>query len=132
MLRLKEKPSEWQKFVAVMGATPTLIVWLAWGRGKLSLHLPVLVTAVVLAVLVVSLIRPRWFRGFYRMGMTISYRIGLVFGKGLLFLFFLFLVTPLGWLLRLAGKDLLHMKRTSAEPTWWREARDNRDFDRMF
>jgi len=132
MLRLKEKPSEWQKFVAVMGATPTLIAWMAWWRGKVSLPLPIVITTAVLLVLLVSLIRPQWFRGCYRVGMTISYHMGLVFGKILLFVFFLLLVTPLGWLLRLAGKDLLQLKRGATEKTWWRPARDNREFDRMF
>lgn len=132
MLRLKEQPSEWQKFVAVMGVMPVALAWLAWWRGKLQLPLTISVTTAAVLVLLISLLRPRWFRGFYRLGMTISYHLGLMFGKILLFVFFLSLVTPLGLLLRLAGKDLLHLKRNPADQTWWRESRDNRDFDRMF
>jgi len=132
MLRLKEKPSEWQKFVAVMGAAPSLVAWLAWWRGKVPIALPTVITSIALLVLAVALVRPGWFRGFYRLGMTVSYRIGMVIGTILLFLFFLLLVTPLGWLLKLAGKDLLNLKREGAAKTWWHPARDNREFDRMF
>ena len=32
MLRLKENPREWQKFVAVMGTAANLIVWMLWWR----------------------------------------------------------------------------------------------------
>jgi hypothetical protein len=76
--------------------------------------------------------RPAWFRSFYRLGMTVSYHMGLVFGKVLLTVFFFVMVMPLGLLLRLLGKDLLELKRHPADKTWWRPARNNREFDRMF
>jgi hypothetical protein len=64
MLRLKENPREWQKFVAVMGTAANLIVWMLWWRGRLPLAVPVAVAALALLVLIVALICPRWFRGF--------------------------------------------------------------------
>jgi hypothetical protein len=131
MLRLKENPREWQKFVTVMGTAANLIVWMLWWRGRLPLAVPVAVAALALAVLIVALICPRWFRGFYRGGMTVSFHIGQVVGKVLLTVFFFLVVTPLGLLLRLMGKDLLQLKRSPAK-TWWQSAGNNRDFDRMF
>jgi hypothetical protein len=132
MLRLKEKPSEWQKFVAVMGTVANLIVWMLWWRGRLPLAAGVTVAALAVLALVAALVQPRWFRGFYRGGMTVSFHIGQVIGKVMLTLFFFVLVTPLGWLLRLCGKDLLELKRKPDEQTWWRPARNSREFDRMF
>jgi len=132
MLRLKENPREWQKFVAVMGTAVNLIVWMMWWRGRLPLAAPVAVAALALAALLAALLRPRSFRGFYRAGMTVSYHFGQVIGKVLLTVFFFLLLTPLALLLRLMGKDLLKLKRPPAAPTWWQPARNNRDFDRMF
>ena len=131
MLRLKENPREWQKFVAVMGTVANLIVWMLWWRGRLPVVVPVAVAALALLVLIAALIQPRWFRGFYRGGMTVSYHFGQVVGKVLLTVFFFLFLTPLGLLLRLMGKDLLKLKRTPAA-TWWQPAKNNRDFDRMF
>jgi len=132
MLRLKEKPSEWQKFVAVMGVAANLPAWLAWWRGKIPLTIPVTVASITLAVLLLALIQPRWFRGFYRGGMTVSFHIGQVIGKVMLTLFFFIAVTPLGLLLRLTGKDLLQLKTNPTDKTWWRPAKNSREFDRMF
>ncbi len=53
-------------------------------------------------------------------------------GKVLLSLFFFIVVTPMGLLLRLLGKDLLQLKRTAETKTYWQKAKNNRDFDRMF
>ena len=131
MLRLKENPREWQKFVAVMGTAANLIVWMLWWRGRISITIPAAVAALALMVLISALLRPRWFRGFYRAGMTVSFHLGQVVGKVLLTVFFFLFLTPLGLLLRLMGKDLLQLKRSPAK-TWWQPARNNRDFDRMF
>jgi hypothetical protein len=132
MLRLKEDPREWQKFAAVMGVVANLIVWMLWWRGLVPIVVPLVVATLALTVLIAALIRPRRFRGFYRAGMTASYHIGQIAGKILLTAIFLLLVTPMGLLLRLMGKDLLALKRSPAAKTWWQPARDNRDFDRMF
>jgi hypothetical protein len=132
MLRLKENPREWQKFVGVMGLSLNLPCWLLWWRGASGLSLPVAAVVVSVLVLLVALIQPRWFRGFYRLGMTVSYHMGLFVGKILLAVFFFLLVTPLGLLLRCLGKDLLQFVKQPGDKTWWQPAKNNRAFDRMF
>ena len=132
MLRLQEKPVEWQKFVAVMGTVANLIVWMMWWRGRIQMTVPLVVAALALIALLASFIWPRCFRGFYRGGMTVSFHFGQVVGKVMLTIFFFVILTPLALLLRLMGKDLLNLKRSSAEQTWWQPAKNNRDFDRMF
>lgn len=132
MLRLKENPREWQKFVAVMGVAANLIAWLAWWRGKIPLAAPIVVASLAVAALMAALIQPRWFRGFYRGGMTVSFQIGQTIGKVMLTIFFFVVVTPMGLLLRLLGKDLLGLKKGPANKTWWRPAKNSREFDRMF
>ncbi len=132
MLRLKEKPIEWIKFTAVIGVAVNAVLWLLWRRGILPIAVPV--AAVVIAVLFViaAIIRPDRFRGFYRGGMTVSFQIGQTMGKVMLVLFFFVFVTPMGLILRLFGKDLLRLKRTPGEETYWHPAKSSREFDRMF
>ena len=86
--------------------------------------------AMVLAVCA-CVIQPRWFRGFYRVGMTANFRVGQALGWVWLTLFFLVVLTPLGLLLRAFGKDLLSMKRRKTD-TYWRAARPPGGFDRQF
>jgi hypothetical protein len=131
MLRLKENPREWQKFVAVMGVVANVLAWLPWWRGHLPLAVPMTVALLTVLALGAALIRPQWFRGFYRGGMKISFQIGQVIGKVMLTLFFFIVVTPMGLLLRLLGKDLLQMRRND-DKTWWRPAKNSREFDRMY
>ena len=132
MLRLKEKPSEWIKFTAVMGISLNGMLYLLWQKGFIPGVVFWVAVGVALAAIVVAMIRPYWFRGFYRGGMRFSFETGQIMGKGLLIFFFFFFVTPMGLMLRLLGKDLLQLKKTPEKKTYWQKAKNNRDFDRMF
>jgi hypothetical protein len=132
MLRLKEKPIEWIKFTAVIGLVVNIILWLLWWREGLPIAAPVTTVVIALLAVITASFRPYWFRGFYRGGMTFSFQIGQVIGKILLTLFFFIFVTPLGLLLRLRGKDLLLLKKTPDDKTYWHKGKNDREFDRMF
>lgn len=132
MLRLKEKPIEWIKFTAVMGLVVNIVLWLLWRRNVLPIAAPVTTAVIALLAVLTASFRPYWFRGFYRGGMTVSFHFGQIIGKILLTLFFFLFVTPLGIVLRLFGKDLLRIKRTPGEETYWHQAKNSHEFDRMF
>jgi hypothetical protein len=132
MLRLQEKPSEWIKFTAVMGIACNMVVALLWWRGGLSFSSLMMTAFVALVVVLTSMARPFWFRAFYRGGMTVSFSFGQAIGRILLFLLFAILVIPLGLILRLCRKDLLQLKPLPQGETYWRTARNNRNFERMF
>lgn len=132
MLRLKEKPSEWIKFTAVIGVAVNVPLALLWWKGALPGVVSLIAAGAALSAISTALIRPHWFRGFYRGGMTFSYHVGQIFGKVLLTVFFFIIVTPMGLLLRLLGKDLLKLKGTSDQTTYWQKAKSSREFDRMF
>jgi len=125
-LKLKENPREWLKFTAVMALLVSVLSFLLYRPA-----FPFVLGIAVLA-LIVCAVRPRWFRGFYRGGMTVSFHIGQVIGRILLTVFFLVIVTPLGLLLRLSGKDLLQLKRPTGANSYWRVAKTGNQFDRMF
>src|SRR5256885_17217061 len=90
------------------------------------------VVGIAAFTLIVCALRPRLFRGFYRAGMTISFYIGQVMGRILLTVFFILVVTPLGLLLRLAGKDLLQLKRPPGAGSYWRPAKTSNQVDCLF
>ncbi len=131
-LKLKEEPREWFKFTVVMALMVVIITALLI-RSKVLPPLALLYVGILLHFTLVSCwMRPSWFRGFYRVGMTCSFRVGQTLGFVWLSIFFLFLLTPLGWLLRLTGKDLLGLKRAPGAASYWRQSRPPGSFDRMF
>ena len=123
--KLKENPREWLKFTAVMALFFSVLSFMLFRRA-----FPYVMGTAAFA-LIVCAIRPRLFRGFYRGGMTASFHIGQMMGRVLLTVFLVIVVTPLGLLLRLAGKDLLQLKRPRAT-SYWRTAKTANQFDRMF
>ena len=130
-LKLKEEPKEWLKFTTVMAAVAVAVAFVLHRRKVIGVEsLAGIAIALVLAVGACA-VRPHWYRGFYRVGMTASFRVGQTLGWVWLTLFFLLVLTPLGLLLRVFGKDLLAMKRRKAD-TYWRAARPLGGFDRQF
>jgi len=47
-------------------------------------------------------------------------------------LFFLFIIIPLGLVLRLMGKDPLRLRRPRQTATYWNQARESNPLDRLF
>jgi hypothetical protein len=131
-LKLKEEPAEWLKFTAVMALMLALVAGLLLRRKLIAREVFGGVVVVLLLALLAGWIRPRLVRGLYRGGMTVSFHFGQVMGKVLLTILFLVVVTPLGLLLRLMGKDLLRLKRRRDVTTYWQPAKSNKQFDRQF
>ena len=130
-LKLKEDPKEWLKFTAVMAVLAGFVSFLLFRRKVISTNALTIVGTVLGLILIVCWLKPRWFRVFYRAGMRVSFRIGQVVGWVWLMLFFLLVLTPLGLVLRLLGKDLLALKRRNV-PTYWHPAKNSNQFDRQF
>ena len=130
-LKLKEKPSEWRKFFAVLTVIPVVASVLLWRKRGWDPQVFYLTAGIALALIVLSFVWTRPFRVVYRVGMTASFYVGQVMGTVLLTLFFFLLVTPLSLALRLAGKDLLSLRRSKAA-SYWQPAKNNTHFDRQF
>jgi len=69
-LKLKENPREWQKFTASVAVLLAAATAALWKRQIISPPLLILVLIVLGLLLLACLIRPRWFRCFYRAGMA--------------------------------------------------------------
>ncbi|HEV2455710.1 MAG TPA: hypothetical protein VGY98_15705 [Verrucomicrobiae bacterium] len=131
-LNLKDRPAEWRKtaLLSVLGLA-LISSLLAW-RHIISKHawLGILVGLAVLAI--VAALKPRWFRGYHILSMRIGFFVSHWLGRFLLALFFLFILTPVGWGLRLAGKDPLRLKRPANAATYWQDAKEPGPLDRLF
>jgi hypothetical protein len=130
--KLSEDPGHWRTFMLQLcGLLALLDSWLAW-RGTIhaDLWLQLLVGLVGLAI--AAWLRPRWFRGFYYTGMTVSAWLGDKMGRVILTLMFLLIFVPLGWALRLAGYDPLALRKPRGSSSYWRSARKAGRLDQMF
>src|SRR4051812_10346092 len=121
--KLKENPKEWLKFTTAVCIVASVVIAGLSRRGVIRDELTWTLFAVVLTLLCIAALKPRWFRPLYRAGMSTMFYIGQVVGRVLLALIFLFVVTPLALLLRLLGKDLLRLRRNPAATSYWHPAK---------
>lgn len=131
-LKLKEDPKEWRKTALLSAAG--LALWSALLRWRRVLSPPAWIAALVILALVMlcAVIWPRAFRGYYRVSSRIGFWISQTIGQVLLAIFFLFVLTPVGLVLRMCGKDLLRLKRPPESATYWNKAKETSPLDRMF
>jgi hypothetical protein len=131
-LNFKEDPKEWRKSALLTALGLALLSSLLCWRK----HLPVNVWLGLLALLglvaILAVLEPRWFRGWYRLSLRLGFYSSQFLGRCGLIIFFIFILTPLGWILRLMGKDPLQLKRPSNAATYWHRARDCNPLDRLF
>jgi len=131
-LQFKENPKEWRKsaLLTALGLA-VLSTLLRWRR-----HLPANYWLVLLALLgsiaICAVLQPRWFRGWYRLSLRLAFYSSQFIGRCVLFVFFIFILTPLGWVLRFMGKDSLQLKSPPNAATYWHPARDCSPLDRLF
>ena len=131
-LKFLEDPKEWRKstLLTALGLA-ILSSLLRWRR-----HLPVNAWYAMLGVLaiaaIIALFRPRWCRGWYRLSLRLGFYTGQFAGRCVLMMFFICILTPVGWILRLAGKDPLQLKRPRDVATCWQPAKNPGPLDRLF
>ena len=99
-------------------------------------HLPPNVSCVLLALLglvaICAVLQARWFRGWYRLSLRLGFYSSQFIGRCVLLVFFIFILTPLGFVLRLVGKDSLQLKHPPSATTYWHQARECNPLDRLF
>ena len=89
------------------------------------------------AFLLTALVVPGVLRPVYKVWMTLALALGWVMTRVILIAAFVLLVTPVGLLLRLCGKDLLDLRFDPASPGgYWKErdptADKERDYEKQF
>ena len=131
-IKYQEDPKEWRKstLLTVLGLA-IINGMLDWRRGGLTKYCPVVVMTLGLVTLCV-LLRPRWFRGWYRLSLRLGFYSSQFIGRCVLAVFFVCILTPVGLGLRLVGKDPLQLKSSKASTTYWHPVRETGPLDRLF
>jgi 4-amino-4-deoxy-L-arabinose transferase-like glycosyltransferase len=131
-LKFKEDPKEWRKQALLAAFGIALICSVLRWRRVLTPHVWLTVLAVCALLAVCSCLRPNWFRGYYRLSMRLGFASSRILGFVALVLFFIFILTPVGLVLRIAGKDPLQLRRPSGTETFWQSAHQPNSLDRLF
>ena len=131
-LRYKEDPAEWRKssLLTLLGLAviSSLLRW----RKHLPANYFYAIIALLGAVALCAVLQPRWFRCWYRLSLRLGFYSSQFIGRCVLLFFFIFILTPLGLILRLLGKESLQIKSPSGASTYWQAARDSSPLDRLF
>ena len=131
-LNLKDEPKEWRKSALLAAVGLALISSLLRWRHHIAQQTWLVFLALLMVVAVAAAFQPRWFRGYHLLSMRAGFVISQLLGRMFLILFFLFVLTPVGLILRLAGKDPLQLKRPATADTFWQTAKDTSPLDRLF
>jgi len=131
-LNFKEDPKEWRKSALLTALGLAILSSVLRWRKHLSADVLCTVLALLAVVAICAVLQPRWFRGWYRLSLRLGFYSSQFIGRCVLAIFFVFILTPLGWVLRLMGKDPLQIKRPPNAATCWHPARDCNPLDRLF
>jgi hypothetical protein len=131
-LNLKEDPKEWRKSALMTALGLAILSAVLRWRHILPVNTWYAVLGVLAVVAVCACLQPCWFRGHYRFSTRLGFAISQFAGRVVLLGFFLLVMTPLGWVLRLAGKDPLQLKRPSDARTYWHQAKACSPLERLF
>ena len=130
-LVLKEDPRVWRNFALVLCAVLLLLCCLAFRRGLLTVRGLVILVGLLFTAGAIAWIFPVLFRTVYRVGMTVSFRIGQVAQLILLSLIYFLCVVPLSFALRLFRKDVFQIRK-NGRTSYWKEARALGPLDKLF
>jgi len=131
-LNFKEDPKEWRKSALLTALGLALLSSVLRWRKHLPPHLWLAALAVLAVAAICAVLQPRWFRGWYRLSLRLGFYSSQFIGRCVLLLFFIFLITPLGFVLRLAGKDSLQLRRRPGSTTYWQPSKAASPLDRLF
>ena len=131
-LTYRENPQEWRKSVWLTALGLALLSSLLHWRRHLPAHAWLGLLLGLGLVALAAGVQPRWFRGWYRLSLRLGFHSSQFLGRCALVIFFAFILTPLGLVLRLAGKDPLRLRRYRPAATYWQEARESNPLDRLF
>jgi hypothetical protein len=131
-LNFKEDPKEWRKSALLTALGLAILSSLLRWRKHLPVNVWFALLALLAVVAVCAVLQPRWFRGWYRLSLRLGFYSSQFIGRCALAIFFIFILTPLGFVLRLMGKDPLQLKQPLNAKTYWHQAKEPNPLDRLF
>ena len=113
---LKTGARDLRKFGLTVGGVLAALGLVMWARGKA--HFPwFLAPGIVLLTLGAAL--PKALKSVYLAWMGLALALGFVVSHVVLTVFFFLVITPVGWVAGLLGKDFLRLKLDRGAPTYW-------------
>ncbi len=131
-LKLKEEPKEWRKAARMSALGLAILSSLLRWRRVLPPPARGWVLCVLAALAAAAALRPRWFRGYYRFSAKLGFAISQMAGRVVLLFLFFIVVTPLGLVMRMLGKDPLRLRRPAGVQSYWSEVRQKTSLERLF
>jgi hypothetical protein len=131
--QLKTGPRELRRFGLLVGGVFTALgLWFLWRQRA---HYPYFLWPGVV-LLALGTARPRALRWVYIGWMSLAFVLGLAMAHVILTLLFFLMITPIGWVARLFGKDFLGLKPNRGAETYWlrreRKPRSAQEYERQF
>ena len=114
--QLKTGPRDLRKFGLLVGTVFAALGILLWLRGKG--HFAYFLAPGAMLV-VAGLVFPKALKPVYIGWMSLALVLGLVVSTVLLTVFFFLVITPVGLIARLVGKDFLRLKLRPEDTTYW-------------
>lgn len=107
---------EFRNFGLLLGCVSALIGGFLWWKGRPSFPYFFLVAGLFF---VLGLLWPVALKPAYRVWMAVGRALGLVMTKVILILLFYLIMTPIGLVCRLFGKDFLNMRIEKSKDSYW-------------
>jgi hypothetical protein len=131
--QLKTGDRDLRKFGLVVGGVFAALGLFFWLRHKAAFPYFLWPGA---GLMVAGMIVPRALRHVYVAWMSVAFVLGFVMAHVILTLFFFLVITPIGLLARLTGKDFLSLKLDREAKSYWiareQKARSSADYERQF
>jgi hypothetical protein len=131
--QLKPGTRDLRKFGLLVGGVFAAFAFLFWLRHKPAYPYFFWTGAALIAF---GTILPRALKYIYVAWMTLAFVLGFIMARVILTLFFFLVVTPIGLVARLAGKDFLRLKLDKSALSYWipREPKTQSagDYERQF
>lgn len=133
IINIKSGKKELRQFGITIGVVLGFLgAWFLW-RGKDGSHL-LLITAVVFFAL--GFILPLLLKPLHKLWMTLAILLGWLMTRIILIILFYLVVTPIGLLARLSGKDFLNKKFDRKVNSYWISRKttpfDRKSYERQF
>jgi hypothetical protein len=131
--QLKTGKRDLRKFGFLVGGAFATFALLLWLRHKAAY--PYFLWASV-TLIALGAVLPRALKYVYILWMTLAFALGFIMTRVILTLFFFLVVTPIGLVARLFGKDFLRLKLDKSALSYWihhePKAKTPRDYERQF
>ena len=114
--KLKSGERELRKFGSLVGSVFVALATLTWLRHKV--YFPYFL-APGLLLIVSGLLLPKMLKYVYIAWMSVAIVLGFIVSNVILTVFFFLVITPIGLITRLLGKDFLALKIDREAPTYW-------------